>query len=299
MKNNYNNSKIYSTLHKLNIINKNNIEVFSRKTRDNNKLKVYRDKKSKVIFIDNFYIGMEEYQLGKYKNKLVPSLETTKRVYEDFTDSNRRIKKYFQFFADKDICDFGCGPGTFLKKAKPYAKSIYGIEPQEDLNLLINNSNIRCYKSLEKFNKKMDTFFLFHSFEHLPDPFKTLKVMRSKLKKNHNGKIVIEVPHAKDFLLDTLSLESFKNFTLWSQHLVLYTRESLNIILSEAGFKNIVIEGIQRYNLANHIHWLRYNKPSGHKEILSILENEEINTSYSNALSRIDANDTLIAIAST
>ena len=299
MHNKKNKSQILKTLKNLNLVDEKNIEVFSKHTRDNNKLKVFKDKKSGVIFIDDYYVGINEYMDGKYKEKLVPKIKTTKRIFEENIDSIRRVKKYTQFVADKDICDFGCGSGEFLKRIQPYANKIYGVEPQNDLNIKLNDNKIKCYHSISEFNNLIDVFFLFHSFEHLPNPMETLKIMYKNLKKKEKGRIVIEVPHANDFLINNLSIVSFIKFTLWSQHLILHTRESLKIFLQAAGFRNISIEGVQRYNIANHINWLRYDKPSGHKEILSILESEDLKDAYSNALSRIDANDTLVAIAST
>jgi hypothetical protein len=69
--------------------------------------------------------------------------------------------------------------------------------------------------------------------------------------------------------------------------------------LLDAGFKNIHIEGIQRYGLANHLTWLKDKKPGGHKNPLSIIETENLQNSYADALSKLDANDTLVAIATT
>ncbi len=86
---------------------------------------------------------------------------------------------------------------------------------------------------------------------------------------------------------------------MWSQHLVLHTRESLRLILADAGFKNIIIEGIQRYSIANHFQWLTNKKPGGHKSLLSALQTPELLASYEKALARIDATDTIIAIATT
>ena len=93
-------------------------------------------------------------------------------------------------------------------------------------------------------------------------------------------------------------VEAFKKFTLWSQHLVLHTRESLEKLLLYAGFKNIIIQGVQRFGLSNHICWLLNAKPGGHKDFLSVLENKNLFKEYSNSLNQINANDTLVAIAS-
>jgi hypothetical protein len=110
------------------------------------------------------------------------------------------------------------------------------------------------------------------------------------------GKIIVEVPHANDFLFSFLDLEEFKKFTFWSEHLVLHNRTSLSAFLSRANFKNIVITGFQRYNLANHLHWLKEKKPSGHIK-WSMLATDQLDSAYSSMLEKIDMTDTLIAIA--
>ena len=148
----------------------------------------------------------------------------------------------------------------------------------------------RNFEELEK--KKFDVILSFHVIEHLPDPINEIKKLRSFL--SSKGKIIIEVPHANDFLLSHAKVESFKDFTLWSQHLILHTKDSLFKLLKSVGFKKINIDGIQRYNIANHMNWLINNKSGGHKSYLAKLENRQIKKEYANFLSKLNANDTLI-----
>jgi hypothetical protein len=131
-------------------------------------------------------------------------------------------------------------------------------------------------------------------FEHLIDPLDVLQKAYGKLKVG--GKLIIEVPHANDFLFSFLDLEEFKKFTFWSEHLVLHNRSSLTAFLNKANFQNPVISGFQRYNLANHLHWLKEKKPSGHI-LWSMLSTDQLDTAYSNMLQKLDRTDTLIAVA--
>ena len=78
--------------------------------------------------------------------------------------------------------------------------------------------------------------------------------------------------------------------------MVLHNRYSLKAFLDKVNFKNIVINGFQRYNLANHLHWLKEKKPSGHIK-WSMLATDQLDNAYSNMLEKIDMTDTLIAIA--
>ena len=293
---NSNQQKISETLLRIGAIKKENIEVFSTKTRDNNNLTVYRDRISKVIYIDDFFIGEKVYESGEYRKQFNPLLIGD---FEDVMDSERRFNSYKQFIVSKSIVDFGCGAGSFLKKSKSLAKSIAGIELQQNYFDDLNKEKIKCFKDINEIENEQDCIFLFHCLEHLQNPTDLLSKIYKKLIGNKQGKIIIEVPHAKDFLIETLGVKSFVDFTLWSQHLVLHTRESLRLLLESCGFENITIEGVQRYSIANHLNWLNKNKPGGHKEILSVIETQELIGAYANALSKIDANDTLVAIANT
>ena len=91
-------------------------------------------------------------------------------------------------------------------------------------------------------------------------------------------------------------MDSFKEFTFWDQHLILHTRESLEKFLTAAGFSQISIQGIQRYPLANHLHWLSRFSPGGH-ESWDFLKDYFLDTAYENKLKSLNMTDTLMAIA--
>jgi SAM-dependent methyltransferase len=173
---------------------------------------------------------------------------------------------------------------------------VSGIELQKEIRDYLTTSGHVMYGSLKQIpdNVNYDVISLFHVFEHLSTPLKYLNDIWNKLEEK--GKIIIEVPHANDALLSLYDVHEFKNFTFWSEHLILHTRMSLEIYLKKAGFKNIVISGYQRYPLANHLYWLNKKKPGGHIEY-NFLANENIDLEYQNVLNKIDKTDTLIAIA--
>lgn len=289
-------NKIFETLKILNLSSDNSRELFNKKTRDVEDLNVWKDKISGVIFIDDYYTGDNTYLEGDYHKMKEKNLQTGYPSFERFNDSERRFFDYFKFVSGKKILDFGCGNGDFLQLIKSDCKIVTGVEIEEKCLNELKTKNINCFENLSKVsNNYFDTLVSFHTIEHLPDPIETLSEMNKKLVKN--GTIIIEVPHANDFLLNNLKNEEFKQFTLWSQHLLLHTRESLKRILKYVGFKNIIISGIQRYPLSNHINWLNNGKPGGHKTPISVIDTKELNKAYSNSLAKIDATDTLVAIA--
>lgn len=77
------------------------------------------------------------------------------------------------------------------------------------------------------------------------------------------AKIIIEAPHAKETLI---RLIQFKDFTFRSKHLILHTRKSLFQYLKNSGFKNISVDGYQRYRLANYQNLLIKGKSGNHRK---------------------------------
>lgn len=287
---------IFATLQRLGLSSDKTRELFASQTRDHDDLAVWRDRKSGVIFIDRFYVGDQSYQKGHYREE--KAALSGRAHLERQTDCKRRADCYQQFYVGKTICDFGYGEGLFLRHVSQYCKQASGVEVQQDYAEKLAALGINCYADLgECADSSFDTIFCFHVFEHLPDPIKMLQLMKRKLKSG--GKLVMEIPHAHDFLLgEAINCQAFKQFTLWSQHLILHNRESLRCFLNDCDFADIVIEGVQRYGLVNHLHWLAHGKPGGHKTALSVMETPILKAHYEAALVKIDATDTLVAVAS-
>lgn len=135
---------------------------------------------------------------------------------------------------------------------------------------------------------------MFHVLEHMPSQVKVLKQLHKKLKKN--GLLIVEIPHADDFLLKFNELKEFKKFTFWSEHLILHTRESIKSVLHTAGYKDIKIIYFQRYPLSNHLGWFIKKKPGGH-DYFKPLISKSLNLSYINNLVQLKQTDTLIVTA--
>ena len=277
---------IYDELIKLKLIKKLNLITLNNKTRDK-KIKVIKDLKTKIIFLEKCITTNEYYSSLKYKKYKVDD-----RIIED---DYRRASQFEKNLKNKDILDFGCGWGGFLRNIKNY-KSLSGIELRKEcINFIKNNiKKIDISDNINSFDKKFDIITMFHVLEHIPYQTETLKVLKSKLK--NKGKIIIEVPHAEDFLILQEELKEFKNFTFWSEHLILHTYKSLKSILLKSGFKNINIQYYQRYNFSNHLGWFLKRKPGGHNFYKEIVSNK-LNLSYCENLKKLGQTDTLIALA--
>lgn len=288
-------SDAYKDLETIGLISEASIEKFASSTRDSQSLPVWRDKKSGVVFIKDFYVGDDSYssmtdgEQGK---------DTIKRSsLEDRLDCTRRLTDFQKFYYGKTVCEIGFGDGQFMRAAAPHSQEFRGIELNSSSLIEARKDGFVVEDNLSKFSENyFETIILFHTFEHFPDPLNKLRQIMRHLKKG--GQVIIEVPHAGDFLLrDDVACEAFKRHTLWSQHLILHTRTSLTAMLKHAGFNGVTIQGVQRYPLSNHLYWLANGKPGGHVSTLSAIDNSNLLTCYEASLARLDATDTIIAVA--
>jgi len=312
---NYNiDNPVFKDLKKFKLVKEKELFIINKETRDK-KINVLRDKKSKIIFLEKFvrnesyYINQKGFTREKHRSltylkngkvlKLVkPNFKNKKISLKNniVGDDIRRFEKFKKYLNNKKLCDFGCGYGGFLSLSKKVTKKLNGVELNSSFHDYFKSKKkyIKIVEKIGDFKEKFDVITMFHVLEHLPNQIDVLKVCRNFLKKK--GKIIIEVPHAKDFLIDQVDIKEFKNFIFWSEHLVLHTKKSLHTFLKKSGFRNIKIEFCQRYGFTNHLNWILNKKPGGH-ETLKNLYNEELDLKYKNFLENMEYSDTIIAIA--
>ena len=87
---------IQETLETLGLASEQTTTHFHKGTRDNPNIDVYRDKNSGVIYINDFYVGEEEYESGEYRNDSA-ALADKKSQYKDY---ERRMTAH----AERKVC---------------------------------------------------------------------------------------------------------------------------------------------------------------------------------------------------
>ena len=270
-------------------------ELFHDRVRDRDDIAVYRCPRSGVVFLgridhvdDRFYVDKDHPGLRALgtRTALTASLRE---------DTDRRVRQFAGIVTNRDWLDVGTGAGAVLDAMGDRAKTVAAVEPQGRLRTLLEGNGYIVHPDISDVGAgSVDVVTEFHVFEHISDPLDHLCHARRVLRPD--GMLVLEVPHASDFLLTFLGVESFRAFTVWSEHLVLHTRSSLRRLLEVAGFGRIVVAGFQRYPLANHLHWLARGQPGGH-ERWTELRDPTLDEAYAATLARLDATDTLIARA--
>ena len=271
------------------------LEPFHSRTRDRDDVGALRCRRSGVIMLSRLdHLGEDYYEEKRHEE--LAALGDRERVVASLQeDTARRERHWRPLVANRRWTDVGTGAGALLDALGPVARRVGAVEPQPEFNAALRARGYEVHRSMAEIPEaSQDVITLFHVFEHLFDPLGDLRVLRERLVPG--GRIVIEVPHARDLLLDFLDVEAFRSFTIWSEHLLLHTRESLRRFLEAAGFTDVTITGLQRYPVANHLHWLATGLPGGH-QIWSMLRDESLDTSYEQLLARLDMTDTLVAEA--
>lgn len=291
------NHSLYDELVSLGIVSPEHVREYYPRVWDREDVGALKCTRSGVIFLarldhvnDSYYEKKEGVSYWS-KDGIEAALRETRE------DDERRMAQIAPMIVNKRYADVGSGLGGILRLAKAYAKEIHAVEPQQDAMKNLAESGYRVFPSIDEMlasGNKYDVITLFHVLEHIPDQLASLRKLYDCLAPG--GKLVIEVPHANDALLATYDLESFRKFTLWSEHLILHTRFSLETYLRTAGFPEVTVAGFQRYSLANHLMWLRDGKPGGHTKFPQ-LRDAGAEAAYNDLLSRIDQNDTIIAFA--
>lgn len=271
------------------------LEPFYPRTRDREDISVWRCARSGVIVLSR----SDHVHRSFYQEKEHPELRELgdrDRVVEAHRDdTERRARSIGTIIANKRWLDVGTGSGAILDELSPRTSSAAAVEPQREFRTELSHRGYQVHERLADVAEgAFDVITMFHVLEHFTEPLAELREARRALAAG--GRIVVEVPHARDALIGLYASEAFHAHTFWSEHLVLHTRASLSTLLQAAGFGGIIVEGVQRYSVVNHLHWLARGRPAGHR-VWPMLESRALGEHYEANLAKIDATDTLVATA--
>jgi 2-polyprenyl-3-methyl-5-hydroxy-6-metoxy-1,4-benzoquinol methylase len=286
---------IFADLYRLGLSDPESLCPYYPRVRDRDDISILKCARSGAFLLsrcdhidDAYYQSSEDLS---YWNSMTPG----QAVLNGAEDLERRSQDLRYIVANKRWLDVGTGVGGILQRNGPLAAEAAAVEPQSGVHDWLRTLGYPVYADLQSAPARhFDVVTLFHVFEHVVRPLEFLKDVRARMAPG--GVVVVEVPHARDFLLSFLDLEAFKGFTFWSEHLLLHTRWTLEAFLRAAGFQNVSIKGCQRYPLANHLMWLARGLPAGHS-VWPELRTSQLDEAYGNMLANLDMTDTLLAMA--
>jgi len=136
---------------------------------------------------------------------------------------------------NKNLLDYGCGTGNFLKAAHDAGWTITGVEPSSIARTAAQrNTGGTIAESLDALhNKRFSTITLWHVLEHVPDLNETLAKLKDLLEET--GTLFIAVPNHTSY-----DGQRYKN--RWAgydvpRHLWHFAPENMKMLVSKHGLK--------------------------------------------------------------
>lgn len=263
-------------------------------------IRVYQCSTCGVQFLYPYYSEkeLEEFYAEQYRKEYERTdfyLDAElKKTFDSVTpEAERRlnrVKKHLKI--TDDVLEIGCSSGYFLNQIKPHVNSANGTEWDQNTSNYARKIGFRVEKNHEDYDIKFDKIFMFHVLEHIKEPIDFINNLKSILKKD--GMIFIEVPNNNDILISTYDLQEFKDFYYQSAHLWIFNANSLKYLLEKAGFDAVIIN-LQRYDISNHIFWLKEKRPGG-QGFYNKIFSDNLKMEYEKMLIKCGKTDTIFAI---
>lgn len=279
-------------------------ELIANKLRDSNEHKVVKctncqlTQLSPLPSIEDDKKFYDENRQSRNRGELA-DIEVIRR--NSFYDTMRRVDFVSRFtFQDSMIIDVGSGYGFFIDEMDKRGFNIIGVEiskERREISKRITDAQLLDTNICESPLKiqEADCITLFHVLEHIIDPIKFLKTLRTSLKKD--GKLIIEVPNLDDLLLEYN--RSYADFYWQRAHLFYFSKDRLIEIMNKAGFTKYKIYFEQRYGIENFMNWNTFKKPQIDKPSHRTNSNYKwLEDFYKSYLIDSERADTLIIVAS-
>ena len=204
------------------------------------------------------------------------------------------LKPYLR--PDMRVLEFGSATGFLLDALRPHVAAVTGIEPGDDFREFSRAElGIEAYPDRSAVEgREFDLVLSYYVVEHMRDPVNELKVYLDQLAPG--GIAAIEVPHVDDALVKYWQVEAFDRFYWQKAHYFNYSHKTLAMVLEMAGFANVETVPVQRYDISNHLHWLKTGKPGGAGAYTDLLD-DRINAEYARRLRETWHCDTVMAVA--
>ncbi len=153
----------------------------------------------------------------------------------------KRVNIVYKYKQSGRILDIGASTGTMLSIFKKDGWEVYGVEPSGS-GEVAEEKGIKIYKTVFEKAKIPKNYFdaviLNHTLEHVDDPLKVLKKVKTILKKG--GIVLVDVP---DFGgLTSQILKGRWPYLVPNEHTYHFTKITLSKIFEKVGFEIIYTE---------------------------------------------------------
>lgn len=202
---------------------------------------------------------MASYIIGKkgIVGRLAPLVSQLPPILPELSKCNASF--------DSKILDVGCGNGRLLLRLKEWGfNNLTGVDLYVK-DKIASDCGVKIIKGdISTLDGKYDIIMLHHSFEHMPEPLKTLNEIHRLL--SPNGYALIRIPTASSYAwrhygINWLGLDA-------PRHFFLHSLKSMEILAAQAGFriKEIVFNSTrnQFWGSEQYLQGIPFNDPSSY-----------------------------------
>jgi SAM-dependent methyltransferase len=220
------------------------------------------------------------------------------RYRSDLEEAGVRLRRLAPYVhRDARVLEIGCGSGAFLDVIRPHVGEVVGVEPDVASRMfIVRELGLPVLPDVGEAlggNRVLGPVLLFHVLEHVPGPVEFLQTLGRLV--DTGGTLVLEVPNVDDALVSVYQVPVVLRFYYQRTHLYYSPPSTRARVLHLGGFRSHV-EGIQRYDLSNHLRWMLTGEPGGQGYYRDLLGPSAV-AAYADALIRAGASDTLWAVA--
>lgn len=201
------------------------------------KHELVRCENCKLTFMEN--IPNEELLAKHYSNYSYNS----EGYYSPLTKNsyNRLLDEFEKYRKTNKILDVGCGRGWFLIEAKKRGWNVYGTEFSDTAVEICESNGISIKKGAIKSdsftNSEFDIITSFEVIEHINNPNEQIQLFNKFLRKG--GLLYLTTPNFNCYL--RFLLKSDYSVIEYPEHLIYFTRSTLNRLLTKNNFSRLRI----------------------------------------------------------
>ncbi|MDD6155445.1 MAG: class I SAM-dependent methyltransferase [Lachnospiraceae bacterium] len=214
----------------------------------------------KVIWHDSMMNLNQYYESTEYRESLEGTTdeETFYRLHDKETLSKLQYTGT-EVFRNKTTADIGCGCGAFLDYVNGVASKVIAIEPSKYYRNIMDRKGFYTYpyaeNAIEEWREKVDVITSFDVIEHVENPQTFLCECKELLKSG--GTAIIGTPTDAPIMRELLGPIYEKKLLFSTQHLWIFSEDSLQKMARYAGFSSVQVKYFQRYGIGNLLGWIR------------------------------------------
>lgn len=277
------------------------VDLVHRGVRYGPETEVLKCKNCGIVFLDPFPTQeeMDDYYEEEYRREYGGTSTDVEKYPAYIAKARERLCRIERIIEPKSLLvEIGCGTGAFLDVARRRVDRVIGVELDDEMRVRIRRRlGVHTVARLADADippESVDIITLFHVLEHISDPESYLCELYKFLKPE--GNLIIEVPNVDDALVKVYRIPAYLNFYFQKAHLYYFSKGALLSLFEKTGFR-ATVEGIQCYDLSNHIYWMLEGKPGGSGYFRNIFS-PSLEKVYAETLIQSGHADTIWAVAS-